>query len=110
MIANVTSGLFRIRNLLTWISFPSKCLVRLYNDDKTTIYIVENPVFHERTNHIKADCDILRKKLEENIMTKHVLTCHQLVDILTKPLGRTQISFVKSWAWLIFMLQLGGEC
>ena len=47
--------------------------MRLYDDNKTTIYIVENTVFHERTKHIEIDLPIVRKKLEEKIeLAKHV--------------------------------------
>jgi len=42
-------------------------------DNKATIYITENVVFHKRTKHIEVECHMVRKKLEEKIiMTKHV--------------------------------------
>ena len=71
-------------------------LIRLYGDNKVTIHIAENNVFHERTKQIEVDCHIVRKKLEEKIVVaKHVSSEHQLVaDLLTKPLGRTWLGFI----------------
>ena len=74
--------------------FPQS-LVRLYGDNKTTIPIVENAMFHKRTKHIEVDCYILSKKLKANIIVvKHVSSGHWLADLLTKPLGRARVDFI----------------
>ena len=64
-MTNVTFELIWIRDLSTEIDFPPKYRMRLYGDNKATIRIVENAVFHERTKHIEVDCHRVRKKLEE---------------------------------------------
>ena len=68
--------------------------MKLYGDNKVTIHIAENTVFHEKTKHIEVDCYIVRKKLEKKIMATHVSTRHQLADLLTKALDRTWVDFI----------------
>ena len=45
------------------------------------------------------------------VVVKHISSGHQLADLLTKPLGRTQINFIcdKLGLYDIYMLQLEGE-
>ena len=94
-MTNVTLELIWTRDSLIKINFPSECLMRLYGDNKATIHIAENIVFHEKTKHNEVDCHIVHKKLEANIvMTKHVASKHQLADLFTKSLGRTRIDFI----------------
>jgi len=51
--------------------------MRVYDNNKATIYIAENAVFHERTKDIEVDCHIVHKKLEKSvIMVKHVSIGH----------------------------------
>jgi len=52
-------------------------------------------VFHGRTKHIEVDYHTVHKKLEANIIrAKHVLSGHQLTDILNKPLGKIRVDFI----------------
>ncbi|RVW64915.1 Retrovirus-related Pol polyprotein from transposon RE1 [Vitis vinifera] len=81
---------------LTWLRYLLKDLVvlhqepaLLYCDNKATLHIAANPVFHERTRHIEMDCHYIRDKIQDgSIITRHVSSAHQLANILTKPLGK----------------------
>jgi len=71
---NVTLELIWTKDLLTEIDFLLECPMRLYGDNKTTIHITENDVFHERAKHIEVDCHIVRKKIEDKIIVANHLS------------------------------------
>jgi len=69
--------------------------MRLYGDNKATIHIAENDVFHEKIKHIEVDRHIVRKNIEDKIVVaKHVSSGHQLADLLTKSLGKIRVDFI----------------
>jgi len=60
----------------------------LYCENEPPRYIATNPVFHERTKHIKIERHIVREKLKKGLI--HLLPIsitEQLADIYTKALG-----------------------
>jgi hypothetical protein len=63
--------------------------VELKVDSKSALALAKNPVFHERSKHIRVRYHFIRGCLEEgSFKTRYINTKDQLTDLLTKPLGR----------------------
>jgi hypothetical protein len=63
--------------------------VELRVDSKFALALAKNPIFHERSKHIRVRLHFIWDCLEEgSIKTGYINTRDQLADLLTKPLGR----------------------
>ena len=68
-------------------------------DSKSALELSKNPVYHERSKHIDTRYHYIRDHYIRECISdviaevEHISTDKQLVDILTKPLGR--IKFVE---------------
>jgi hypothetical protein len=66
-------------------------VVELKVDNKSALALAKNPVFHDRSKHIRTKFHFIRDCLEEgSIRAEFIPTADQLADILTKSLGRTK--------------------
>ena len=94
-MASVTSEIVWLIALLSTFGHIHKQPASLYCDSKAALYIAANPVFHERTKHIKIDCHFIREKIQDGVIkTFHVPTRYQLGDLFTKPLSQKQFSYL----------------
>jgi hypothetical protein len=65
--------------------------VELRVDNKSALALMKNPVFHERSKHIRVRYHYVRQCIEEgSIHADFISTKDQLADIGTKALGRVR--------------------
>nr|XP_016467801.1 PREDICTED: uncharacterized mitochondrial protein AtMg00810-like [Nicotiana tabacum] len=84
----VVAELAWLTRLLHELSVTSIFPVPLHCDSQSAIYIARNPLFHERTKHIKLDCHFVREKLQDGLISLSYLPSKlQLADMLTKSLS-----------------------
>lgn len=84
-VAKATTELVCIKMFLEEVGLPICGTMKLWCDNRATIHIANNPVFHERTKHIELDCHYIRDKVKEKIITlKHIKFEAQVADIMTK--------------------------
>jgi hypothetical protein len=76
-------------------------------DNQSAIALSKNPVYHERSKHVDTKFHYICECTEGNrIVLGHISTEKQLVDILTKELGR--VRFLEQCE-LIGVTAIGGE-
>lgn len=86
-----------LKRLLRDLGVEHSAPMEMFCDSKSALYIASNPVFHERTKHIEADCHSVRDAVQDkSIVTRHVRTTEQLVDIMTKALGAPAFQYLLS--------------
>lgn len=76
-----------LRNLLKYLGFPQENSTEIFVDNRSTIALAKNPVYHERSKHI----DTRYHFIWEHVKQKEVelVPCKsydQIVDIFIKPL------------------------
>ena len=94
-MAHTSCELMWITHLLEELRFVVKLPMTMHCDNQATIYIASNPVFHERTKHIKVDCHITWEKVEDGVIaTPYVSTRVQIADMFTKALCKTRLGLL----------------
>lgn len=74
-----------IRILLPELCCPLSKATIVYCDNVSTIYLLSNPIQHQRTKHIELDIHFVREKVAKGeIRVYHVPSRYQIADIFTK--------------------------
>ncbi|PKI54545.1 hypothetical protein CRG98_025059 [Punica granatum] len=96
-MAATVSEVIWLRGLLSSFGVTLFGPTQLYCDNQAALHIAANPVFPERTKHIEIDCHFIREHLLSNkIITNHISTRLQSVDLFTKALGRDRFRYLLS--------------
>ena len=97
-----TSELEWLSHLMEDFCLDPQLPIVLHCDNKAAMHIAANPVFHERTKHLRINCHYTRDKVMEGFLkTSHVPSQEQLVDLLTEPLGELQHNYLCSRLGLV---------
>ncbi|KAH9669846.1 hypothetical protein KPL70_021959 [Citrus sinensis] len=78
-----------LRNLLKELSLPQEEPSEICVDNKSTIALSKNPVFHDRSKHIDTRYHFIRECIaRKEVQIKYVKSQDQAADIFTKPLNQ----------------------
>ena len=102
-----------LRSLLTDLDLPVDVLMSMYCDNQATIYIANNPTFHERTKHIEVDCHYVREMVMQRIIsTPYTKSSDKVADIFTRGLSVGTYEFLCNKLDMIdiYMLQFKEVC
>lgn len=86
-MASTACELIWLKGLLGDLRFHTHQPMSLFCDKQAAMHIESNPVFHERTKHIKVDYNYAHAQVQTQVIQTHYTrSSDQLVDTLTKPL------------------------
>ncbi|XP_048493123.1 uncharacterized mitochondrial protein AtMg00810-like [Beta vulgaris subsp. vulgaris] len=103
------SELVWVQGLLEDLQVHVPLPVTLHCDNTSAQHLAQNPMFHEKTKHLKRDMHYVREQVEEGfIQTAHVSSSQQIADVLTKPLVSAQHQLLCGKLGLISKVQLEG--
>ena len=76
-----------LRNLLKELSLTQEEPTKICVDNKSTIALAKNPVFHDRSKHIDTRYHYIRECItRKDVQLEYVKSQDQIADIFTKPL------------------------
>ena len=85
------NGIKALNKLLTWFRLKSDHPTIVHEDNSACIAVAANPVHKPRTRHIAIRYHNVRDAcLEKTVFLQQVWTGHQVADIFTKALHKTE--------------------
>ena len=71
--------------------------VLIYEDNQSTIKLVDNPVFHKRSKHVDIKYHFIRELVENRtLQIQYVSTKDNIADIFTKPLSFSSFTALRA--------------
>ncbi|CAI9279827.1 unnamed protein product [Lactuca saligna] len=96
-IANTASEVIWITHLLRELHIPISSLPLLYSDNKSAIFLSQNPVAHKRAKHIDLDYHFVRELVTSGkLHTRFIPTTQMVADLFTKSLPRPLFEYFRS--------------
>ncbi|KAL4565106.1 hypothetical protein LXL04_029190 [Taraxacum kok-saghyz] len=87
-LANASSEVMWVQNLLQELGIANSHSPTLYCDNTGATYLCANPVYHSRMKHVALDYHFVHEKVADgSLRVLHISSIDQLADALTKPLG-----------------------
>jgi len=84
-MAHTTCDMIWLKNLTIELDFRQPGYMSMHYDNQSTIYIAQNPVFHERTKHTENDCHLVRDAWTKKVVSlMFTPSSKKFVDLLTK--------------------------
>ncbi|GJT71867.1 hypothetical protein Tco_1031153 [Tanacetum coccineum] len=83
---------------------------KIYIDNESTICIVKNLKFHAKTKHIEIRHHFIRDSYEKRLI--QVIKVHSdqnVADLLTKAFDVSRLSILRTWYWILNLLNVGDE-
>ena len=94
-IKKKTYELIWLKQLFQKLRFSKDEQMMIVCDNQAALHITSNPVFHERTKHIKVNYHFIREKtVSECMTTSFVNSSDQLANIFTKSLQGLRIQYI----------------
>ncbi|XP_071739055.1 uncharacterized protein [Rutidosis leptorrhynchoides] len=118
-LASITCEILWILKVLKDLNYTNLLHVPVHCDNRSTILLAANPVFHERSKHFEIDLHLVRNKCTSGVIDiVQIDSENQTADIFTKGLGINQHNFLcyfsivaviacikDSWKWAYFSLE-----
>ena len=96
-LANAASETMWLLALFQELGFSLRVPPSLLCDNLGATHLSFNPVQHSRMKHIQIDLHFVRDLVQKGTLhVRHVHTQDQLADLLTKPLSRQRIEFLRN--------------
>ncbi|GLT61624.1 hypothetical protein SLA2020_343190 [Shorea laevis] len=95
-IANAANQAIWIRKVMRDLKHAQKEPTVILRDNKSTIAIVRNPVFHRRSRHIKVKYHSIREAEHDNeVQLIHYSSEEQIANIFTKGLQKSKFKLLR---------------